>query len=877
MQRIVRLDPSPSLAPLAQAGARVVAPSRRAVQRQLLNSQSLEQVAQENLQRAGVAVAPPIVAHRLLQATLREHIPHMDPARAARFWAPAIASALRADLDLAQLAQQPLPRCQQLAMITLDYQARLLAQGFVDPSATIAKSLSLSRSSIATRRPLLVFGYLHLSRPELALIDALADNGSLVVLPYQDHALFQDNLQSAQFLQRCGWDIQIGRSEGQQPARVWPNGFLQGLPIPEHLDAVCHPHLEAEVRGALKRAKAFLADGVPASDMVLVARNDQLYGPLILDVAWEYDLPVHVLYQIPLVNTRLGAWLTLATDAIRQGFPFEACARLLAHPIGPSLSSEQWQQARLAHPRGHSAWDALGCDLTPLVWPDADSPSGWWARLQRLFHNWQIKRRCGEWARELLAFHRLQDGLNMWRKHTPEPSLSLDAFLDQLQEILNLYSVAIHPGRGGVELHTPLSLAGSQYRHVMLLGNVEGLFPKAIQDDPILDFFSRKQLAAQGFPLETTEEAARQEARLFWSVLQNGTESLYLSHAQMVQGKAALPSVYQRCLQPRPDDSFRTVASPEELRQNGLRDPARAADDVTVAARHAWQVESRREGQEPFDDYDGVTGRPVTFERWHFSASQLTALGQCPFRWWASYALGLRTPDEAQDDLGVDIRGSLYHAALEIAAKKAQGCDDIRQGILEHLEAAFLEAEQALPRLPAWEARRPEHVAVLRRAVLARDFLQTGATILDCETAFRGTWNGLPVKGRIDRVDETAEGIVLVDYKTSSHAPAGIKDAEGACKVDLQVTLYREAAAPALFPERLIGHPYYYSLTKGKILKPKSEDSDYLKRFAREVQERLASGNFPVLPDEKEVACQYCDLDPVCRKGPRISRKQAQS
>lgn len=880
MARTVRLDPQPSLDALELTGKRIIAPSHRAVVRQKLFAQSLEKLARERLQQSGMAVAPPLVAQRTLRATLQQHLPLLDPARAAKFWAPAIATALRANLDLDKLAQQPILRCQQLAQLTADYQRRLKEQRMVASAAAITAAAQLS----LTRQSFLVFGYLHLSDAELTLIDTLAGDDSCVILPYQDHPLFQDNLQSARFLEARGWQIQMAERQAFTADRTWTSGLLKNLPIPEQASAVTCPHLEAEVRHALKQTKSLLAQGVPANEIVLIARDDRLYGPMVLDIAWEYKLPVRVLYQIPLAETRLGAWLTLLIDALRHGFPFETTARFLAHPIGPRLSPEQWEQARLTHPKGLSSWEALGLDVSPLAWPESDHPSGWVDRMQQLFHHWSIKHRSGEWARELLAYYRLQDTLRLWAAHTPEPHLSREAFLDDLLDLLTLYAVAVHPGRGGVELHTPLSLVGSQFQHAIVLGNAEGRFPQAVQDDPVLDFYTRKQLANQGFPIETTEQAARQEARLFWSVLQNGTQSLRFTYPQYIQGKPALPSALFQALKPQADPTAGVAASPEEWRQGALRDETQADDDVLSGARQAWEVERRRESTAPFDEYDGVTGLPVTFERWSYSASQLTTLGQCPFRWWATYALGLRELDEAQDDLGVDIRGSLYHGTLEIAAKRAQGSDDLRSGILDNLEAAFLEAEQQikadegidLTGLVAWASRRQEHVTILRRAVMAPDFLAPNATIVGSETPFKSTWHGLPVKGRIDRIDQTPEGIVLVDYKTSSQAPAGIKDANGECKVDLQVTLYREAAAPTLFPDQPIGHPYYYSLTKGKILKPKAVDSDHLKQFAQEVKDRLATGTFPVTPDEKEVACKYCDLDPLCRKGPRLSRKEHQ-
>ncbi len=198
--------------------------------------------------------------------------------------------------------------------------------------------------------------------------------------------------------------------------------------------------------------------------------------------------------------------------------------------------------------------------------------------------------------------------------------------------------------------------------------------------------------------------------------------------------------------------------------------------------------------------------------------------------------------------------------------------------MIERLGEAFVKAEKALslPALPAWEAQRAEHLKILRLAIEGPDFLQEGAEVLALEKRFEGEWYGLKVSGIVDRVDRTAEGLVLIDYKTSSSTPTGPKNEEGKTRLDIQLPLYMQTAAQSLFPDDTVAGAYYYSLTKGKILKKaKMDDSAPILAFVERVKEHLKDGSYPVDPDTELTACEFCDYDLVCRKGQRLGRKGA--
>jgi ATP-dependent helicase/DNAse subunit B len=446
-----------------------------------------------------------------------------------------------------------------------------------------------------------------------------------------------------------------------------------------------------------------------------------------------------------------------------------------------------------------------------------------------------------------------------------------------------LLTVPAQPGRGGVELHTPKALWGANYRYVFVLGMAEGLFPAPLPDDPVLDFYTRKRLIRQGLPLEDATQAVRREALSFELLLQVATETLIFSYPQRLGKEEMLPSPYlaKSNLKPQVPEAI-AVASREEARKanlagiRALGTPVILDADDRVFDRvvRAWTVEQRRESATPYDEYDGVVEIGIDPAQHVFSASQLTQLGQCGFKWFAGYLLKLAELTEADTEFNGKLRGRLYHKTLELVVQKAQGKSDVRQGMLDALDEAFWEAEKSenLLGIPAWDARRPEHLALLRRTIAHESFISPETEILGVELKFKGQWYGLKVEGIVDRIDLTPDGLCAIEYKNLSSKPTAAKDASGKANLDVQLPLYSQVATAALFPDRPVSKAYYYSISKQKAMKADAEETE-LEEFADRIQQHLKQGDYPVEPDIDGKACQYCCQDLVCRQGARLSRK----
>ena len=826
----------------------------------------LESLIQNILRRQGMGIASTLLSRRLMQNAVGV-IETKDIEGTAKAFLPAIRDLFRGGIDLKKLQHNPEPRIQQLAEVAIAYQTQLRQRNRID-----AAELYWQGTIDPYQRSYLFYGYFAPAKDELAIINAIAAPDSVFVLPVND--LYPAN-QAVEWLVSQGWEW-LG--SGDRTGNKLQQCFLQNSNLPSGVSLNVYPNIEAEVRGVLTQAKVLLTQGIKAKDIVLVTKDEPLYGETLIDIATEYSLPLQVSYEVSLTQTRMGAWLQLLLEVIRDNFPFEATAKLLSHPLAKYMSPEVWAIARENHPQNILAWQELGIDLSRLDFSLNNRRRDWLQRLQDILIDWDVLEKGKGWAREVVAFYRIQSALE--ELNQPEGQiLSKQAFIEEIESILTLLTVPAQPGTGGIELHNPAALMGTNYPYVFVLGSGEGIFPKAIADDPILDFYSRKQLVKQGLEIETAVDIAQRETYNFYCLLGIPTQQIAFSYPETIERQPILPSSYltRLELQPTAIDNL-PLASVELARQVYLRqsvvDPQLSSSLLLPQITKAWQTETRRESAVKPDEYDGVIGIAIDPDKKIFSASQLTQLGQCPFKWFSARLLKLKELTEAESELSAAFRGNLYHRTLELSLESIKTASDLATFNQEQLAKAFATAEQELnlTQLPGWNARRQEHLNLLQLNLTTSEFLPLDREVIATETKFDIQWNGLQIQGQVDRIDRTPTGLAVIDYKTSGTIPPGIKDATGKANIDVQLAVYRDAIALAN-PEATIDTTAYYSLTKQKIISRPQKEPVALAEFAQRVKSHLQQGYYPVSPDVDYKACRYCNYDPVCRKGDRLSRK----
>lgn len=906
MTRKICVDPFPIVPASVPPDAVIVTPHPAAADALGIVHTSLLTIATGFLCKKSIGVASDMAARHLLKAAIHEISPGSDSGAVAARIAPVLETVLRTGIDTGVIRRHGSPSVRRFADIAERYKKKLRARDLVDRQEVLLKAAAI----VPEPKKLFIYGY-HRARPEeIAFIDALAADGSFYFLPYTDHRMFASNGRWIEYLKNKGWTeaeydpekgpsagkilaarfagrpvsdevrVRGSKADGDQPAL--PFFGVETFEETEKAGAFSYSDIEQEIRGTLAQAKMLAASGNAPERIAIVCRDTAVYAPFIESISEEYEIPVQTDHLIPVSATTTGNFIRLVFDAVKSDFEFEPTARLVQHSFGPGVSDTVWHDVRRRRIAGCDEWPAAGVDITCLRAPEQQTFLEWTQWIRNVLAVLDVRSNAGKSAREMNACNSFNEALDELGRLETSRAMTLDEFAAAVYEILSNEQTRFKPGSGGTALHDPDTILGADLDHIFVVGMAEGMTPPTIVDNAVIDFYDRKRFRELGIELRTAADVSRWEELSFYFILPAAKKTITFSYPRIVDGQEKVPSAFfgRLGIEPSKAEANSTISSVEEQRRIYLRrsDHTLKGDDIFEGAMLRLDAEHRREASAPCDEYDGVIGVPVEATGRKWSISQLTQIGQCPFRWFTARLLKLKPPEEGELELDPAKRGSLYHKTLEIAMRRAKDAHDVRRAVLDELRAAFEEAEKdeklALPKLRNWAIERLDHLEQLRKAVESPAFISEGAAVVGIEQSYEAEWEGFTLKGSIDRVDETPEGLIAIDYKTSAKLPKGVKDASGKLSIDVQIPIYSRVALPSLYPDKPLGKSSYYSLTKGKTLKEGEEEiSPELYDFADRVHRMLSTGSFPVAPDTGRKACQYCDFDLLCRKGQRLERK----
>ena len=859
---------------------------------------SLTDVARASLASRGLRFANGVTRRAALRDAIADQWASHDAEGIARAVERTLDELLRAGAGVSGGAVsegEAHPRLDRLMRLVAAYKERLARSGLVDAAEALWLVATDADRGHAPR--LLVAGHAFVSAGEAAFLGVGVGRGSTLVLPTAAggdaeaavaRSAFALNDETAAYLEGHGWRIarDAGRGE-RRPTRT--EGFRLAS-------------LDAEVRYVLTAVKRLLGSGTAPDDVLLLAPDPRAYWPHVAEVASEYGIPVISGHSEPLSATPFGTLTASLLRVVAGGLPYEDTARLLSNRLVHPLSSEAWTEARRRPPHGVVRWERFDERARLLDWPRRASRLDYLERLRATLDGLGVEERLAGDPRS--ERHRTVLFATYEPSEVAAP-VTLGEFVGELLEHLQLVSVRAGPPTGvgtvdtggssrsgAVAVVAASAAPGAEVRHAFVLGAAEGAMPRRLDPGAWLDYAERDAARRGGLAVVDALQAARREALQFDGIVRAATESLTLTYAEAGGRGESLPSPYFAALGidgHAPPPGPKPPASMEELRRALVAAGGVGGDAIVTRAQAALAVELRRESGAQPDEFDGVIGIPYPRAGARFSATSLLALGQCPFKWFAGYALRLYEPEEADTELSPLTRGNLYHRALEEAfTTAARGGAVTRESVLAALPDAFAVAERDEAIHTAnWELHRGQHLAALQRVVRSESFLPDGSEVLDSERVFGraagtpATWRGFTVSGRIDRIDRREGRLLLVDYKTSSSRPLGAKDESGQATVDLQLPIYLEAAVPALGLAGGRVAAEYYSLTKARVIAgvsdagPDAYDHAALQGVADRAAAALDAGRYPVEPDRRYKACAYCAFDAVCRVGPRVERKRS--
>ena len=304
----------------------------------------------------------------------------------------------------------------------------------------------------------------------------------------------------------------------------------------------------------------------------------------------------------------------------------------------------------------------------------------------------------------------------------------------------------VRPERGGDErilILGPLEARLQPLDLVVLAGLNERAWPRPPTDDPWL---SRQMRAALG--LEAPERRIGLSAHDVTQAL--GVGRVVLSRSARAGGA---PTVASRWLQ-----RLAAVAEPRawaaaRSRGGRLLDLARGLDRPDGPPRPAPRPEPRPR----------LDARPAKL-----SVTEIETLIRDPYAVYARRVLALKELDPHAADPGAAERGTMIHAALaRFLATYAGPFDEAAVAALLTCGRAAFAPVAGRPEVMALWWPRFERTAAAFVARMAgepqprRRHLEVGGGLAVPLVA-----RGVVLTGRADRIDETAEGLVVVDYKT---------------------------------------------------------------------------------------------------------------
>jgi len=255
----------------------------------------------------------------------------------------------------------------------------------------------------------------------------------------------------------------------------------------------------------------------------------------------------------------------------------------------------------------------------------------------------------------------------------------------------------------------------------------------------------------------------------------------------------------------------------------------------------------------------------------HFSFSQLAAFQKCPLQYKFAFILKVPTKGKAVFSFGKTMHNTLYEFLKQASEKNNSEQENLfgeKTIVKKDKENDFEILSHLYEKnwLDEWyeSKKQKEEYHKLGKRILKDfydDFIKNTPNILKVsgvpalELPFNLKIGGYTLYGVVDRIDQTDDGITIIDYKTGQS-----KD-----KLDVdtkeQLLIYQIAAKEVLHLEPK--HLAYYYLEDGKKLSFLGTDNELENQKTKIIEEieKIKNSEFEPTPGWQ---CQYCDFKDIC-------------
>ncbi|GAA8456951.1 ATP-dependent deoxyribonuclease AddB [Helicobacter pylori] len=268
----------------------------------------------------------------------------------------------------------------------------------------------------------------------------------------------------------------------------------------------------------------------------------------------------------------------------------------------------------------------------------------------------------------------------------------------------------------------------------------------------------------------------------------------------------------------------------------------------------------------PLKDYQEEEIKATIPKDFSFSASSLNAFLTCKRRFYYHYIKRFKESPKDENNSAV---GSLLHELLKEAYEKDKNPYALEERLIQLLET----------RGNITPKERLDTLIVLKKIqafyVKEKERFNAKIKILDLEKSFETTIQGVAFKGRIDRIDKTADNeIVLLDYKFKSElrldnmsekqrgSLSPIEIAQ--ISADYQMAIYAFALKNLDYKGPI--KAFFYDLRKGELLEEEGSilqaKMDYLESSL--IPELKQEIDFEKTLEVKD--CEYCSFKDMCNR-----------
>ena len=466
---------------------------------------------------------------------------------------------------------------------------------------------------------------------------------------------------------------------------------------------------------------------------------------------------------------------------------------------------------------------------------------------------------------QLKVFVNLCDRLSLNAAEILE-NIDLISFKKLLLSLISTYSVSLKgEPLSGIQIMGMLETRALDFKNLIILSANEGVLPKSSMADSFIPFDIRKYYS---LPLPSDKHSVT--AYHFYSLL-SSAKNVSLLYSSKNEGLGAV-------------EESRFIKQIEiEL--------AALNKNICINEKKVVTAASLEDGSIEIEKSETVLKLLGKFAERGFSASALNTYITCGLKFCLNYIFKIRKEDELEESIEANTFGSIIHDSLEEIFTPFKGKyldSEVLKENLKHIDTILLKYFEKHYNIRSINTGENLIIKEVSRRYL-KDFIEfqikelkeNPVKIIGIEDSFNVSFDTslhkVNLLGKFDRIDETADAIRIIDYKT------GLVETRNINIKDLDLVFEKPDLSKAF---QLLFYLYLFDSKSDKqkqveagiysfralnsglmMLNYKEEYNELMTSFSEGLAKLIdqifnAELSFSQTTDEKR--CEYCDYKDIC-------------